>query len=184
MQIKSSTGALLPVIRPATLKDAKKLARLAERTFRETFSDTNSAENMDLHCAASYSENLQAAELADPQYITFVAEADDQLVAYAQIHFGLPPACVPSIRASEIQRLYVEQAWHGKGLAQQLMQTCLDTIEKQSMDMAWLGVWEHNPRAIAFYRKFNFYECGDHVFSVGNDPQRDIILARQLKALK
>lgn len=166
----------MPTIRRATPSDAKALAELAERTFREAFSDTNSTEDMDLHCTAYYGESLQSAELSDPDYVTFVAETDGQLIAYAQMRFGVPPACVPDTQAGEIQRLYVEQDWHGKGLAQQLMQTCLDTIHARAIDTAWLGVWEHNPRAIAFYRKFNFSECGEHVFVVGNDPQRDIIM--------
>jgi RimJ/RimL family protein N-acetyltransferase len=39
-------------------------------------------------------------------------------------------------------------------------------------------VWEHNPRAIAFYRKFGFVAVGDHIFPVDHDPQRDILMAR------
>ena len=34
----------------------------------------------------------------------------------------------------------------------------------------WLSVWEHNPRAIAFYRKYAFEVAGEHVFQVGTDP--------------
>jgi ribosomal protein S18 acetylase RimI-like enzyme len=48
--------------------------------------------------------------------------------------------------------------------------------------VAWLGVWEHNPRAIAFYRKSGFVEVGDHVFPVGRDPQRDVVMARAVAA--
>jgi len=39
-------------------------------------------------------------------------------------------------------------------------------------------VWERNWRAQAFYRKFGFIEAGDHVFMLGTDAQRDIILVR------
>jgi ribosomal protein S18 acetylase RimI-like enzyme len=53
-------------------------------------------------------------------------------------------------------------------------------MERRGSDVVWLGVWERNPRAIAFYRKFEFREAGEHVFPVGNDPQRDIVLVRPL----
>lgn len=80
----------------------------------------------------------------------------------------------------EIHRLYVDRDWHGKGLAPALMDACLQALKVHGSDVVWLGVWEHNPRAIAFYRKFGFAEVGDHVFPVGNDPQRDIIMMRSL----
>jgi ribosomal protein S18 acetylase RimI-like enzyme len=45
----------------------------------------------------------------------------------------------------------------------------------------WLGVWEHNPRAIAFYHKHGFVDVGDHVFLLGEDPQTDIIMELDLR---
>jgi len=58
------------------------------------------------------------------------------------------------------------------------MKACLDDVEGRGADVVWLGVWERNPRAISFYKKFGFIEVGDHVFPLGNDPQRDIVMAR------
>jgi ribosomal protein S18 acetylase RimI-like enzyme len=63
------------------------------------------------------------------------------------------------------------------------MPECLNALKERNSDIAWLGVWERNPRAIAFYRKFNFEEVGDHIFSVGSDPQRDIILVRPVQSV-
>ena len=45
-------------------------------------------------------------------------------------------------------------------------------------DQVWLGVWEHNPRAIAFYRKHGFVEVGAQVFQLGGDPQRGLVFVR------
>lgn len=90
------------------------------------------------------------------------------------------PDCVAAQSPGEIQRLYVVDAWHGKGIAQDLMHACIREMEARGSDVAWLGVWERNPRAISFYRKFGFVEVGDHFFSLGNDPQRDIVMARSI----
>ena len=81
----------------------------------------------------------------------------------------------------EIQRLYVRREAQGTGLAHILMRACIDEIARRGSDLAWLGVWEKNPRAIAFYRKFGFTEAGDHVFPVGDDPQRDVIMVRPIQ---
>jgi ribosomal protein S18 acetylase RimI-like enzyme len=80
----------------------------------------------------------------------------------------------------EIQRIYVDAAWHGKGIAQALMASLIEAASARGADVAWLGVWERNPRAIAFYAKSGFSPLGSHVFVVGTDPQTDLILGRSL----
>ena len=190
----------LPHLRTAQPRDAAALAALAERTFRNTFAAMNTAEDMDRHCRQSYGEAIQAAEIADLGKLTLVCEEPceqpseqtgeeaGELVAYAQLRWGNmpvlkhPPARMQAERPGEIQRLYAASAWHGKGLAQQLMQACLDEMTKRGCDLVWLGVWEKKPRAIAFYQKFGFAEVVDHTFTLGGDNQRDIIMARPLAA--
>jgi GNAT superfamily N-acetyltransferase len=82
------------------------------------------------------------------------------------------------IQAAEIQRLYVDAKWHGKGVAHALMDSLLDAAVAGGADAVWLGVWERNPRAISFYAKRGFSVVGEHVFVVGSDSQRDLVLAR------
>ena len=172
----------MPRLRNATPDDATALAALAERTFRDTFAAMNTAEDMDRLCRQSYGASIQAAEIADPARVTLVCETlisktAGELVAYAQLRWGNAPACVHGQTPGEIQRLYVASNWHGKGLAQQLMQACLDEMQKRGNDVVWLGVWEKNLRAIAFYQKFGFVEVGNHTFALGGDNQRDIVMA-------
>lgn len=196
------TERTLPQLRTAQTSDAAALAALAERSFRDTFAAMNTAEDMDRHCRQSYGEAIQAAEITDPGKLSLVCELQyeepceqpseeaGELVAYAQLRWGNmpvlkhPPAGLQGERPGEIQRLYVASAWHGKGLAQQLMQACLAELAKRGCDLVWLGVWEKNPRAIAFYQKFGFIEVGDHTFALGGDNQRDIIMARPLTAAR
>ena len=170
----------MPHIRPAVAADASALAELQEATFRATFGASNSTENMDLHCRLSYGEHIQREELEDPALHILVAEHEGRLAAFAQLRMGHAPGCIAAARPGEIQRLYVAGDWHGKGLAQALMDACTETLQSQDADAVWLGVWEHNPRAIAFYRKCGFTEVGEHVFVLGEDPQRDIVMVRPL----
>ncbi len=170
----------MPSLRKATPADAPALAQIAEATFRTTFAASNSADHMATHCATHYGERIQSAEIADPRMVTLLAEEQGQLIGYAQLRWGDPPQCVPATHPGEIQRLYVTDAWHGKGVAQALMDAAIAEIARRGADAAWLGVWEHNPRAIAFYRKAGFVEVGDHTFDLGGDPQRDVIMVRRL----
>jgi ribosomal protein S18 acetylase RimI-like enzyme len=168
----------MPRLRKAHRHDAKQLADLAKRTFRETFGAQNTAEDMALHCQTSYSESIQDREISSPDMTTFVAEENERFVGFAQVRRGVSPSCIIARSPGEIQRLYVESEWHGKGLARDLMHACIEEMKSRGSDVIWLGVWERNPRAISFYKKFGFVEVGDHVFPLGRDLQRDIIMVR------
>ena len=61
------------------------------------------------------------------------------------------------------------------------MAKVLTTVDQVKSDCLWLGVWEDNPRAIAFYKKYDFTVVGEHIFTVGTDPQRDLIMILQFK---
>jgi ribosomal protein S18 acetylase RimI-like enzyme len=137
---------------------------------------------MDAHCRTSYGEDIQAEEIRDPDRTTLVIVVGERLIGYGQLRWAQAPACVVATRPAEIQRLYVDATWHGKGVAHSLMDALLDAAVAGSADVAWLGVWERNPRAISFYAKSGFSVVGEHVFVVGNDPQRDLVLARQIGA--
>lgn len=165
-------------IRAADVSDARELAGVAEATFRDTFATENSAEDMDAFCKARYGEPIQAAEIANPNMSTLLCEQDRSLIGFAQLRFGEAPSCVVANAPAEIQRLYVAKAFHGLGVAHRLMKESLAEMSSRGHDVVWLGVWERNFRATAFYRKFGFVEVGDHVFTLGSDRQRDIVMAR------
>ena len=60
----------------------------------------------------------------------------------------------------------------------------MDAVERRRAPSArtrlWLGVWEHNLRAIAFYRKCGFVQCGAQPFLLGTDLQTDWDMNRTL----
>ncbi len=143
----------MTTVRQAKISDAKNLAALAEAIFRDTFSDQNTPEDINLYCASSFGEAIQQDEISNPQYVTLVVENQNQLIAFAQLRWGPAPNCIVASSAGEIQRLYIDKAWQGKGIAQLLMSTCLKIMQAHKIDVAWLGVWEENPRAISFYRE-------------------------------
>jgi ribosomal protein S18 acetylase RimI-like enzyme len=167
-------------LRPALPGDAPSLAVLAERTFRETFGSRNSPENMDLHCAKVFGTDIQLREIEDRALRTTLAEADGRMVGFSQLRIPSAQANVEARRAAEISRIYVLADWHGHGVAQDLMRDALATATRDDCDCLWLGVWEHNPRAMAFYRKFGLEVVGTHAFMLGLDRQRDLIMSVKL----
>lgn len=169
-------------IRRAVPADAEPLADLAARTFRVTFVADTRPEDMAAHLAGSYSPARQRAEIASPEITTLIAAIGDDLAAFAQLRGGPPPSCVTSTRPVEVWRFYVDHAWHGRGVAQRLMQAAIDEAAATGATAVWLGVWENNARALAFYRKFGFVDVGSHEFLVGSDAQTDRVMVRDLRA--
>jgi diamine N-acetyltransferase len=167
-------------IRRAVPADAHLLAELAELTFRDTFGAMNAPQDMNLHCEVNYGEAIQAQEISSPDTVTLLSETHEQLIGYAQLRWSPPPGCVTGRSPGEIQRLYVVNEWHGRGVAQELMHASLHAMAARDSDVVWLGVWERNPRALSFYRKVGFVAVGDHVFALGASQQRDIIVARSV----
>ncbi|MEO8999493.1 MAG: GNAT family N-acetyltransferase [Rhodanobacter sp.] len=170
----------MATIRKAHFRDAKKLAEAAEATFMATFAAMNTKEHMELHCRSCYGEEIQLAEISDPELITLLSEDNENLVGYAQLRWGEAPICISATHPGEIQRLYVIENWHGRGIAQELMGACIEEVKQRGSDAVWLGVWERNPRAISFYEKFGFVAVGEHIFPLGGDPQRDIVMVRAI----
>lgn len=172
-------------VRQATAADAPSLSRLGADTFRETFEASNTAEDIARYLSEAFTPEKQAAEIADPAGGVLLAEHRDaaggaELVGYAHLVAGPPPAAVQGPAPLELKRLYVARAWHGRRVAQALMDAALDAARARGARTLWLGVWERNPRAAAFYAKYGFERVGEHTFVLGDDRQTDWLLARPI----
>ena len=167
-------------IRSAAAADNTLLSALGAETFSDSFAAENTPENMAAYLAASFSPEKQSRELADPASRFLIIEAHGQPAGYARLKLGPAPAAVVALRPIEIVRFYARRAWIGKGVGARLMQACLQAAEAERCDVVWLDVWEHNPRAISFYRKWGFVEVGTQVFQLGDEVQSDLIMSRSV----
>lgn len=163
--------------------DAEALAALGERTFRETFAASNTAGDIDAYVREAFSLPRVRSELADPDNAFFLAFADGarEPGGYAKLRAGAPDPSVTGPDPIEIERIYVGREALGRGLGAALMRACLEEAAARGRGTVWLGVWERNDRAIAFYEKWGFVVAGSHVFQLGSDPQNDLIMVKTLR---
>lgn len=68
----------------------------------------------------------------------------------------------------------------GCSVAQDLLPAALSAALEQGGLSIWLSVWEHNPRAIAFYTKSGFEDVGGTDFWMGSARQLDRVLVQGL----
>jgi GNAT superfamily N-acetyltransferase len=167
-------------IRPARPEDAALLTELGASTFRETFESDNAPEDFAAYMAAAFSESTQRAELEDPDTTVFLAERDGDAVGYVMLRERRAPSVVGLDDALEIARLYARKRALGSGVGSALMQRALAEAAGRGKNAVWLGVWERNARAIAFYESWGFHRCGAQPFLLGTDVQTDLVMVRRI----
>ncbi len=163
-------------IRCANSSDAQVLADLGASTFVETFAADNTPEDMSAYLVQAFTPTRLAEELADPKATFLLASVEGEPAGYAKLYQGETPGCVTGESPMELARLYVVRKWLGVGVGRALMQRCVDEARGSGARVMWLGVWEKNLRAQAFYRKWGFTPVGEQVFQLGADTQTDWVM--------
>lgn len=169
-------------IRAATPADAAVLADLARRTFYDTFAAANDPGDMALYLEGAYGVDQQTRELADRDITTLLVEEGGVAIAYAQLRGDHVPECVTGPDPIELWRFYLDRPFHGRGVAQMLMDRVKVVARERGAKTLWLGVWERNDRARAFYLKCGFADAGQHIFLFGTDPQIDRVMVMDIQS--
>ncbi|MEQ1733039.1 MAG: GNAT family N-acetyltransferase [Bacteroidia bacterium] len=167
-------------VRKVTLTDIELLQAIAKQTFIETFATENSEENMRNYLADSFSIAKITEELNNINSVFYFAQLNTKVIGYLKINTAQAQTELKHEQALEIERIYVLKEFYGKQIGQLLYNTALQLAQAFGCNYLWLGVWEHNERAINFYTKNNFVAFDKHIFKLGDDEQTDILMKLQL----
>jgi diamine N-acetyltransferase len=165
------------LIRAGDLADAELLAELGARTFRDTYAGDTAADDLEAYIAANYRRDVQARELQDPTHLYLVAEVASTPAGFALLRSDVREQGVPGRRPVMLAQIYVDRPFIGRGVGAALMRRAVAEARDRDHDVLGVGVWERNTRAIAFYRRWGFTEVGDMGFMLGDELQRDLVLA-------
>jgi ribosomal protein S18 acetylase RimI-like enzyme len=164
-----------------TLNDIDQLQKIGKQTFHETFSASNTEENMKKYLNEGFTTEKLTAELNDKNSEFYFAKHNNTVIGYLKLNFGQSQTELQDDKALEIERIYVSKEFHGKKVGQLLYEKAIQTAKQNNANYVWLGVWEENQRAIHFYKKNGFVEFDKHIFKLGDDEQTDIMMKLQLK---
>jgi len=169
-------------IREAVPEDAQPLTNLSYMTFWDAFAHhpKNAPDDLAHYMRQAFSVEQITNELGDPKSIFLIAEIEGEMAGYAKLITGNIEPGITAERPIELNRLYSQQKFLGKGVGQALMDACLETAKQNNHDVIWLGVWEYNPRAQRFYEKNGFRVVDKHTFVLGSDPQTDLLMQKEL----
>jgi len=167
-------------IKKASLSDLDTLQKIGKQTFMETFESVNTPENIANYLEQSFNRNQLTTELNNPDSQFYLAVLDQEVIGYLKINFGKAQTELINEHALEIHRIYVLQQFHGKKVGQLFIDEVLKVVQQKPVEYIWLGVWEENHRAIAFYTKNGFTPFDKHIFTLGDDVQTDLLMRRQI----
>jgi diamine N-acetyltransferase len=168
------------IIRYATTADAELIANMSRQTFLDTFASQNTKENMDIFMNEQFSKEILMKEAGATGGIFFLAYDEDEAVGYVYMREGNRYPEFGNLSSIEIARIYALQSAIGKGVGSALVKKCIETAKELKREIIWLGVWEHNKRAIDFYTKWGFEKFGQHEFILGTDVQTDWLMKKKL----
>lgn len=167
-------------ITQATIDDVEQLQQIGKQTFYETFSDSNTEEDMAEYLNEKFSMTTLSTELNEKNAKFYFAQIENEVVGYLKLNSGQSQTELKDDKALEIERIYVLKEFHGKKVGQVLYDKAIEIAKKKNADFVWLGVWEENPRAIRFYEKNGFVAFDKHIFKLGSDEQTDIMMKLKL----
>lgn len=167
-------------IQPVTTTDLEVLREIGIATFTETFGPHNAKAQMDRYIVASFDADKIQAEFENPESLFFFGKIGTSVAGYLKLNWGSAQTEAEDPRAVEIERIYVLADFHGKKLGQLLFEKAREIALEKKAPYLWLGVWEKNQRAIRFYEKNGFRPFGQHVFTLGDDVQTDIMMKQIL----
>ena len=167
-----------PLIRLATVEDVPALCRLGAATFRETYRTISDPREVDEYADEHFTAERVEAWFRKPCARTLLAFVDGAPVGYAHLRHAKVPACVADRKAIELSRLYLLAQAQGTGLGGALMAAALAQATELEARTIWLGAYDRNVKALAFYARRGFVHVGTHEFEFGGQIYADPVLTR------
>lgn len=165
--------------RDALPADGPALARMARRSFTETFGTLYRQQDLAAFLDAAFGATGLPSQIDDPAFAIRLALAGDAIAGFCKVGPVAFPGDWPP-DAIELHQLYVLGPWQGEGVAPVLMDWALGTCRARRAREVILSVYIDNHRARRFYERYGFAEIGKYTFMVGDHQDDDRLMRLEL----
>jgi ribosomal protein S18 acetylase RimI-like enzyme len=169
-------------IKPCTSADLDELVRISRLTFSAAFAAKNNPEDFEHYLNSALTREKLLSELKNPDSQFYFVYLKGDLVGFFKFNEGEAQTDLQDPKALELERIYVLSEFQNKGIGRAMMAEVIKKARDSGKDYIWLGVWEKNTGAIAFYETLGFVTFGKHPFYIGNDKQTDWLLKLDLSS--
>ncbi|WP_409300371.1 GNAT family N-acetyltransferase [Peribacillus sp. SCS-155] len=156
------------------------LQEISIETFNDTFKDQNSPENMEAYLDKAFNVKQLEKELSNSSSEFFFVYVNNEVAGYLKVNADEAQSEIMGDESLEIERIYIRNKFQKQGLGKYLLNKAMDIALERGKKKIWLGVWEKNENAIAFYKKMGFVQTGAHSFYMGDEEQIDFIMTKTL----
>jgi diamine N-acetyltransferase len=168
------------IIKKCTLEGSRKLQEISYETFNETFKHQNSPKNMNAYSERAFTLEQLEKELSNPSSQFFFVYFNNEVAGYLKVNTHDAQSEAMGDESLEIERVYIKKKFQKHGLGKYLLNKAMKIAMECNKKKIWLGVWEKNENAIAFYKKMGFVQTGAHSFYMGDEEQTDFIMTKTL----
>ena len=163
------------------LEDLQLLQEISIETFNDTFKDQNSPQNMKAYLERVFNSKQLEKELSNLSSDFFFIYFNNEVAGYLKVNTNDAQSETMGDESLEIERIYIKNKFQKHGLGKYLLNKAIEIAMDRNKKEIWLGVWEKNENAIAFYKKMDFVQTGAHPFYMGDEEQTDYIMVKTLK---
>ncbi|WP_121612473.1 GNAT family N-acetyltransferase [Mesobacillus foraminis] len=167
-------------LKTCNIEDLLTLQEISYKTFNDTFKDQNSPENMDAYLKKAFNIKQLEKELSNRSTQFLFVYFNNEVAGYLKVNTNDAQSEEMGIESLEIERIYIKSKFQKLGLGKYLLNKAIEIAVEQNKKKIWLGVWERNENAIAFYKKMGFVQTGAHSFHMGDEAQTDFIMTKTL----
>jgi len=156
------------------------LRDISIETYRDTFQESNSEALMQEYLGEALNIEKLTLEFQTPGSSFYFIYLNDEVAGFLKVNVDTAQSDDIASNSLEVERIYIRQQYLRQGLGNVLIQFAFDLAHQCHKSAVWLGVWEHNTRALAFYKSHGFYQVGEHPFDMAGDIQTDLVLQKDL----
>ncbi|MEH7390303.1 GNAT family N-acetyltransferase [Bacillus sp. JJ1474] len=167
-------------LKKCTHEDLQTLQEISIETFHDTFKDQNSPENMNTYLEKAFNLKQLEEELFNMSSEFFFVYFHNEMAGYLKVNTNEAQSEEMGKESFEIERIYIKIKFQKHGLGKYLLNQAMEIAMGRKKKKIWLGVWEKNENAIAFYKKMGFVQTGAHSFYMGDEEQTDLIMTKKL----
>ncbi|MFS0820870.1 GNAT family N-acetyltransferase [Bacillus sp. 1P02SD] len=167
-------------MKKCNLEDLQTLQQISIVTFNETFKEQNTPENMEAYLERAFNRKQLEKELSNPKSQFFFVYVYNEIAGYLKVNIDDSQSEEMGNESLEIERIYIKNKFQKHGLGKVLLNKAKEIAAECNKRKIWLGVWEKNKNAIAFYKKMGFVQTGAHSFNMGDEEQTDFIMMKGL----
>ena len=166
--------------RRAVETDTLTLSMLATQVFLDTYATDGIRASVAREVQAQLGPAAIEALLHRPDTRLVVAERAQHLVGFVQSTAGAQHALVAQLPGIELDRLYVQEPFTGRGLGKALLAHAEAHAAAQGASVLWLTCWVRNARALAFYARQGYAELGGTDYQFEGERHENRVFAKTL----